>query len=101
MFKFVASALALAALAGSAAAETHTITFNNRWVMLRTLAAGQKSDHNILTAAVTVLYVAVSRTTIISHTNDPVLQPTLIQNGNVLSTGGAYTHNGPITAAIA
>ncbi|KAF7318531.1 hypothetical protein HMN09_00363100 [Mycena chlorophos] len=27
--------------------------------------------------------------------------PTLIQNGNVLSTGGAYTTNGPISAAIA
>ncbi|KAF5355026.1 hypothetical protein D9756_005602 [Leucocoprinus leucothites] len=27
--------------------------------------------------------------------------PTLIQGGNVLSTGGAYTVNGPLTAAIA
>ncbi|EJF65275.1 glycopeptide [Dichomitus squalens LYAD-421 SS1] len=62
MFKFVASALALAALAGSALAETHTITFDNR--------CGFGT-------------------------------PTLIQNGQVLSTGGAYTTNGPITAAIA
>lgn len=30
-----------------------------------------------------------------------ILQPKLVQNGKVLSTGGAYTHNGPIVAAIA
>ncbi|KZS97490.1 hypothetical protein SISNIDRAFT_437441 [Sistotremastrum niveocremeum HHB9708] len=27
--------------------------------------------------------------------------PTLVQNGNILSTGGAYTHNGPIDSFIA
>ncbi|KAH7926148.1 hypothetical protein BV22DRAFT_1033167 [Leucogyrophana mollusca] len=27
--------------------------------------------------------------------------PTLVQNGNILSTGGAYTNDGPIEAAIA
>lgn len=35
------------------------------------------------------------------NTNHLIFQPTLVQGGRILSTGGDYVSNGPLTAAIA
>ncbi|KAJ7113574.1 hypothetical protein C8R44DRAFT_741158 [Mycena epipterygia] len=61
---------------------------------------------SVKTTVLTVLAVAVSNVCAESHTvtftnNCGHGTPTLIQNGNVLSTGGAFTSNGPLIAAIA
>ncbi|KZO97733.1 hypothetical protein CALVIDRAFT_58824 [Calocera viscosa TUFC12733] len=59
-----------------------------------------------LTATLLVIAAAVVGVIAESHTvsftnNCGYGTPTLIQGGNVLSTGGAYTSNGPLGAAIA
>ncbi|EGO03623.1 hypothetical protein SERLA73DRAFT_83713 [Serpula lacrymans var. lacrymans S7.3] len=55
-----------------------------------------------LVAAVTVISgVNAESHTVTFSNNCGYGTPTLIQNGNVLSTGGAYTSNGPLTGAIA
>ncbi|KAJ7144546.1 hypothetical protein C8R44DRAFT_692047 [Mycena epipterygia] len=61
---------------------------------------------SVKTAVLAVLAVAVSSVRAESHTvtftnNCGRGTPTLIQNGNVLSTGGAFTSNGPLIGAIA
>ncbi|KAJ7082775.1 hypothetical protein C8R44DRAFT_753650 [Mycena epipterygia] len=61
---------------------------------------------SVKTAALAVLAVAVSSVRAESHTvtftnNCGFGTPTLIQNGNVLSTGGDFTSNGPLIGAIA
>ena len=61
-------------------AETHTITFDNR--------CGKGTVR--LTCCHLFPYIL---------TQSP--QPMLKQNFQTLSTGGAYTHSGPFTAAIA
>ncbi|KAJ7472907.1 Glp-like protein [Mycena galericulata] len=60
----------------------------------------------VKTVALALLAIAASTVRAETHTitfsnNCGHGTPTLIQNGNVLSTGGAYTNNGPISAAIA
>ncbi|KAJ7639969.1 hypothetical protein DFH06DRAFT_1053038 [Mycena polygramma] len=52
-------------------------------------------------AAVAVSSVHAESHTVIFSNNCGFGTPTLIQGANVLSTGGAYTSNGPLTAAIA
>ncbi|KAJ7082774.1 hypothetical protein C8R44DRAFT_753649 [Mycena epipterygia] len=61
---------------------------------------------SVKTAALAALAVAVSSVRAESHTvtftnNCGFGTPTLIQNGNVLSTGGDFTSNGPLIGAIA
>ncbi|KAJ7638157.1 hypothetical protein B0H17DRAFT_960774 [Mycena rosella] len=61
---------------------------------------------SIKALAVTVLAVAISTVRAETHTitftnNCGFGRPTLIQGGNVLSTGGAFTTNGPLRGAIA
>ncbi|KAJ6457933.1 hypothetical protein C8R45DRAFT_1221709 [Mycena sanguinolenta] len=76
----VAALTAIVFAAGQALAETHTVSFANKWALHPSLCG-----HLLRLAA-----VATARS------------PTLIgQGGAVLSTGGAYTSNGPLIGAIA
>ncbi|KZT53965.1 Glp-like protein [Calocera cornea HHB12733] len=60
-----------------------------------------KNFATLITIAATVVGVIAESHTV-SFTNACGYgTPTLIQGGNVLSTGGAYTSNGPLGAAIA
>nr|GAT53083.1 predicted protein [Mycena chlorophos] len=81
---FSVAALTLFAFAfASVRGESHTITFTNKCALFPLGLDSSIFKLSRLSGAALEL------------------SPTLIQNGNVLSTGGAYTTNGPISAAIA
>lgn len=83
-----------------AMAESHTVTFTNKFALFHSLIWPladlwhlQLWLRNCMHTTWLILPQYESLTNI--------SQPQLVQGGNVLSTGGAFTSNGPLTAAIA